>query len=254
MFLTMNNLARSYLRLNRHAEALKLCEEALAAQKRVLPPDHPMTLSTMDHLGNCYAALNRQVEALKLREETLAARKRVSPHDHPDTLSSVANLAQSYVALNREAEALRLIDEVLTKGDWPGIDQQAVRYLIAQRFQCYQKLGDLAGSRTSAEMLEKRYPTDASSLYNAACCRAVCAALQAKSPGVDAARLAEEHANKAMAWLTKAVAAGFEDAVHMNSDTDLDFLRDREAFKKLQAKLDANSPKPAESTPPEEKK
>jgi hypothetical protein len=46
----MNNLANSYAALNRQAEALELREVTLAARKRVLPPDHPDTLSSMNNL------------------------------------------------------------------------------------------------------------------------------------------------------------------------------------------------------------
>jgi tetratricopeptide (TPR) repeat protein len=59
-----NDLANSYADLNRHDEALKLREETLAAQKRVLPPDHPDTLMSMNNLGLSYAALNRHDEAI----------------------------------------------------------------------------------------------------------------------------------------------------------------------------------------------
>jgi hypothetical protein len=42
-----------------------------------------------------------------------------------------------------------------------------------------------------------------------------------------------------MAWLTKAVAAGYKNAAHMRKDKDLDALREREDFKKLLAELAA---------------
>ncbi len=38
-----------------------------------------------------------------------------------------------------------------------------------------------------------------------------------------------------MAWLTKAVTAGFADFAQLNEDADLVFLRDREDFRKLLA-------------------
>ena len=38
------NLANSYTALNRPADAIRLQEETLAIQKRVLPKDHPDTL------------------------------------------------------------------------------------------------------------------------------------------------------------------------------------------------------------------
>jgi hypothetical protein len=38
-----------------------------------------------------------------------------------------------------------------------------------------------------------------------------------------------------MAWLTKAVAAGYKDRAHMEKDGDLDSLRDRADFRALLA-------------------
>ncbi len=76
--------------------------------------------------------------------------------------------------------------------------------------------------------------TDAISLYDAACFRSVTAAVvRAKSKTAEATKLAQADADRAMAWLTKAVVAGYKDRAHMEKDTDLDFLRSREDFKKL---------------------
>jgi hypothetical protein len=47
----------------------------------------------------------------------------------------------------------------------------------------------------------------------------------------------QEYANRAMELLQTAVKAGYKDAAHMNKDTDIDSLRDREDFKKLMAEL-----------------
>ena len=79
-------------------------------------------------------------------------------------------------------------------------------------------------------------------LYDAACIRALCASAileDPKTPAADAARLAREQADLAMAWLHKAVAAGYKNARHMKQDKDLDALREREDFKKLVAELEA---------------
>jgi hypothetical protein len=62
-----------------------------------------------------------------------------------------------------------------------------------------------------------------------------------------AARLAKEDADQAMAWLIKAVAAGYAGAAQTKKDTDLDFLRDREDFKKLLAELENKQPTKPES-------
>jgi hypothetical protein len=185
-----------------------------------------------------------------LREETLAACKRVLPPDHFYTLSSMYNLASSYAALNRHAEALPLIDAFLANADRPGIEPRLKTIALGMRCEYCQKLGDLAGCRVSVEMLEKRSPTGAIPMYNAACYRALTAALQAKAKDPNAGRLANEDADKAMAWLQKAVAVGWRDAAHMKKDTDLDFLRDRDDFKKLLVDLEAKSPRKKEPAPP----
>ena len=67
----------------------------------------------------------------------------------------------------------------------------------------------------AAEMWERLNRTDVESLYNAACFRAVTSAIlpvDPKTPAADGDRLAAEEADRAMAWLHKAVAAGFTDA------------------------------------------
>jgi serine/threonine protein kinase len=240
---TMNNLAVSYAAVNRHADALQLREETLAACKRVFPTDHPATLASMANLGLSYADLNRHAEAVKLHEETLAARKRVLSPDHPSTLGSMVYLAQSYAALNRHAEALALADEFLSKADRPGVNPRHIPLALGVRLKCYQKAGDLAQCRATAAMWEKRNPKDAEGLYHAACYRAVTASVQAKTQSADAARLAREDADRAMAWLSKAVAAGYTDAAQIRQDDDLNFLRGREDFQKLVAELDRKQQK-----------
>jgi serine/threonine protein kinase len=234
---SMHALAYSYAALNRQAEAAKLFEQTLAAQKRVLSPTHPDTLRSMTNLANSYAALDRHPEALSLREETLAAQKRVLGDDHPDTLLSMYNLALSHLGLNRHAEALPLMDQFLANADRLGVHQRLIADAIVGRFRCCKQLGDVTGCRASAEMLGKRNPGNASGLYDAARYRAVTASLQARAKEPDADRLAKDDADQAMAWLTKAVAAGWTDTAHMKNDTDLDSLRDREDFRKLVAQL-----------------
>jgi hypothetical protein len=235
---SMHALALSYVMMNRHAEALKLHEETLAACKRVLPPDHPSTLMSMYDLALIYAAMNRPADAIKLLEETVAAQKPVLPADHLNTIKSMAYLALTYAALNRHAEARPLIDEVLAKANRPGVHPRLIPKMIDLRLRPFEKAGDAAGCRATAEIWEKLKRTDASSLYEAACWRAVTASVQAKANEPDAARLANEDADKAMAWLTKAVAAGFTNVAHIRKDADLDFLRDREDFQKLLGELD----------------
>ena len=46
----------------------------------------------------------------------------------------------------------------------------------------------------------------------------------------------------AVALLKRAVAKGYKDLAHMNQDTDLDALRQRDDFKKLLADLEKPGP------------
>jgi hypothetical protein len=58
-----------------------------------------------------------------------------------------------------------------------------------------------------------------------------------KTPAADAGRLTKEQADLAVAWLRKAVAAGFNDSELMKKDTDLDALRENPEFKALLAEM-----------------
>lgn len=279
---SMDGVVGSYIRLNRHAEALRLCEETLALRQRVLSPDHPETLHSMGNLATCYNTLNRHADALRLQEETLtimtrvqgrshrvtllcmdhlawtyarlnrhadaltlheevlAVRKRRLPGDHPETLYSMERLADCLIELDRGPEALPILDDVIAKASTrPGENRRFILTALVTRGKLYQKTGDLAGCRATMETFEKLNPADADGLYNAACFRAITAGVQAKTPGADAAKLAQDDADRAMAWLTKAVAAGFKDHAHMEKDADLDALRGRADFHKLVASLPA---------------
>ena len=241
---SIGNLSILYSLLNRPADALKLKEEVLEIRKRVLPKDHPDTLHSMHNLAASYEALNRPADALRLNEETLAIRKRVLPKDHPHTLLSMWGYAESLIKSNRGAEAIPVIDECVTRSVGKVVDLQMIPAVMGLRIQHFQSTNDPAGCRATAEMWEKLNRTDNQSLYTAACFRAVTATVQAKTPGTDAARLATEEADRAMAWLTKALAAGYNDRAHMDKDNDLDALRNRPDFQKLLASLPELAPPP----------
>jgi hypothetical protein len=72
-------------------------------------------------------------------------------------------------------------------------------------------------------------------LYDLAC---VCALASAAVK--DDAKRREQYADRAVALLRQAVAAGWKDAAHMKKDQDLAPLRDREDFQKLLAELEMN--------------
>jgi tetratricopeptide (TPR) repeat protein len=235
----MSNVAKSYDALGRHAEALKLHEETLALRKAKLGPDHPDTLVSMYDLANCYEALGRQGEALKLHEETLALRRAKLGPDHPDTLLSMCGVAESLVAVHRGAEAVPVIDECVQLAAGKDVDPRLLPRVIDLRLRHFEQTKDAAGCRQTAAMWEKLNRTDLDSLYKTACFRAVTAAvLRAADKSTSAAHQADAEADRGMAWLKQAVAAGYKDAAHMKQDKDLDSLHARADFKKLVAELE----------------
>ncbi|MFI5456727.1 MAG: tetratricopeptide repeat protein [Isosphaerales bacterium] len=237
--MSMNNLASSYYALGRYCDALKLCEQTLALRKVKLGPDHPQTLMSMNSLAIIFAALGRHADALKLREATLALRKAKLGPDHPDTLLTTWHLAESLVKFDRGAEALPIIDECLQRAAGKDVHPGLQASVMELRLRHFEKSKDAAGCQATAEMWEKLKRTDATSLYEAACCRAVAAAVfRATDKSGSGAKKAAAEADRAMAWLKQAAAGGYNNLAHMKQDTDLEILRERDDFKKLMAKLE----------------
>jgi hypothetical protein len=98
----------------------------------------------------------------------------------------------------------------------------------------FEKTGDAAGCKAVAEEWEKLNRTDAESLYTAASLRATAAAIL-RTAGRSSE--ADAEADRAMAWLKKAVAAGYRDAAHLEADPAFSPLRGRQDFKDLLAHL-----------------
>jgi serine/threonine protein kinase len=88
------------------------------------------------------------------------------------------------------------------------------------------------------EDLERLNLTDPNHLYQAACYRALtAAAIRRKNASAEGAKRAEAEAERGVAWLQKAVAAGFTDVGLIRWDGDLDALRHRADFANLMAGL-----------------
>jgi eukaryotic-like serine/threonine-protein kinase len=237
----MHNLGSFYTSVNRNTDAVKFLEETVALSKAKLGADHRDTLESMRDLTNNYFALNRYADALKLYDETKELQKaRLNP-DSGDSLRTVFRIAYCMVKVKRGVEAIPLIDDLVERSVRRGAQSQMTGAVLSLRLEHFSRVKDAVGCRATAEMWEKSDNKDGVSLYNAACARAVTAAViheTDKSPA--GAKEASAEADLAMAWLKKAVAAGFRDAAQFKRDSDLDALRDRDDFKKLLADLEAS--------------
>jgi tetratricopeptide (TPR) repeat protein len=164
-------------------------------------------------------------------------------HDLGKKFGSMKQPAEAELAFRQAVELYeKLVVDFPTNGSYQRL-LGASRFMLSESpLRKCQTQKDAAGCLAAATEYEALRRADSEGLYNAACYRAVCAAVipqDPKTPAADVARLAREQADLAMAWLYKAVASGFKHAEHMKQDPDLDALREREDFKKLLAELPA---------------
>ena len=146
----------------------------------------------------------------------------------------MGDVAASLVRLGRGAEAVPVIDECVRRAAGRVVAPGLIAGVMGLRLRHFEKAKDAGGCRATAELWEKLQRTDADSLYNAACYRAVTAkVIRAADTSPDAADEARAEADRAMDWLTRAVAAGYKDVAKIETDKDLDPLRDRADFRKL---------------------
>jgi tetratricopeptide (TPR) repeat protein/tRNA A-37 threonylcarbamoyl transferase component Bud32 len=240
------NLANNLDDLGRYGEAVKWNEKTLALMKTKLGVTHPYTLVCMNNLAEGYTKVGRHAEALQLHQETLKFMKAKLGPDHPNTLMSMANVAEGLVNVGRGAEAVRFIDEFVPKAAKnEAVDPALIASLMDLRLRHFEKNKDGKGCAQTAEMWEKLNRADMVSLYQAARFRAVTAAvIRAAGEAPDVVKRSASQADQAMAWLQKAIAAGYPDAVRIKKDKDLDPLHSRKDFKQLLAEVEAKA-KPA---------
>jgi hypothetical protein len=149
------------------------------------------------------------------------------------------SVAECLVAANRGAAAVPVIDECIRLSTGRDLDPGLVPPVVTLRLHHFEQAKDAAGCRQTAEMWEDLKRTDPLSLYKSACCRVVTATvLRAVDKSASATHQADTDAERGMAWLKQAVAAGYKNATQIKADKDLDSLRAREDFKRLVAKLE----------------
>jgi serine/threonine protein kinase/tetratricopeptide (TPR) repeat protein len=246
--MSMSNVGETLLALGRYAGAVGPLEETLMRRKDQLGRDHQEALQSMSILATCYRCLGRHDEALQLIEDALAAQKEKLGSDHSDTLQSMHNLACIRFARGDHPEALKLYEETLDRRKSKiGAGHQdvlkSIREMAGLRLLHFEKTKDAAGCRAMAEMCEKLQLTDPAGCYDVARYRAVTGAVLRAGGKPAEAKQADVEADRAMAWLNKAVAVGYKDVAKLNQDKTLDSLRDREDFRKLVAELEAGKPR-----------
>jgi serine/threonine protein kinase/Flp pilus assembly protein TadD len=242
---SLDNLSGELRYLEKHAEAEAAQRRALERSKQ-LADGFPTVLKYGVDLGLCYHNFGDRLRESGQNEGSLDwFQKAIDRFERalvqePDLADARMGLRNSYWARAVALDALGRRSAATP--DWERalkLDDGSKATLI--RLGLARNKKDAGGCLAAAAEFESRKHTDTGWMYDAACLRAVCAAVipeDPKTPAGDAARLAQEQADMAMAWLHKAVAAGFSNASHMKQDRDLDALRGREDFKQLLAELE----------------
>ncbi|KAK6429616.1 hypothetical protein LTR95_014238 [Oleoguttula sp. CCFEE 5521] len=110
---------RDLLRMNKNEqeagvkEAVRLLEQVVAIEERVLAEDHPDRLTSQRELARAYLANGQVKDAVRLLEQVVAIRERVLAKDHPDQLASQHELATTYQADGQVKDAMRLLEQVV---------------------------------------------------------------------------------------------------------------------------------------------
>ncbi|MBI3411514.1 MAG: serine/threonine protein kinase [Planctomycetes bacterium] len=241
---SMGNVAKALVDLRQYDKAVKLFEETLRLQKIKPGPEHPYTLHTMYALANAYGFQRRYGDAFSMHEAALELRKRKLGLDHQDTLYSMWGVSVNLLKLGRGPEAVPLIDECLERAA-RNVPDRRYSGLTTPRMNYFRSRKDAAGCRKTAELWEKFQFTDAASLYTAARYRAITALVlrESDSKSEQVLKEVQVEADLAMAFLHKAVAADYKEAVRMKTDIDLLALRGRADFQKLVETVEADKAK-----------
>jgi tetratricopeptide (TPR) repeat protein/tRNA A-37 threonylcarbamoyl transferase component Bud32 len=235
---TMTNLANCYQRTDQLEKALDLREKAVALQASHFGREDLDTLMGMNNLAALYRKLKRYDDARRTDAEALALRRETMGPDHADTLCSMWGLAKDLINLHRGAEAIPILDDCLPRAAGQHVHPNFPE-VADLRLHYYDEANDAAECRKTAELWEKLGRTDAGSLYQAACCRAVTAKVLHGTDSSEAAvQEAAAEGDRAMTWLKQAVAAGYRNAANVKTDKRLDALRERADFRALLGELE----------------
>jgi len=222
-----------HVNLGNALRGLKKLDEAVVAYREAvrLEPDNAVS---RNELGNALLQWGKVDEAIAEYRQVIKLK--------PDLWSAHYNLGVAHYQAGSLNEAIAAFRKALELDPKNAAASNNLLVALSKKALQFRDMKNAAGCLALAAERETLKLTDsADKLYNAAFFRAICASAileDPKTPAADAARLAREQADLAMAWLHKAVAAGYKNARHMKQDKDLDALRDREDFKKLLAELE----------------
>jgi serine/threonine-protein kinase len=214
---------------------------AIRDELRAKAPASPAVQAALAHAysghGDALLRVARPEEALALYQKALPIRqagvekypynvraRAALAYTHYRIATALLRLGRREVADDEYRKALALYEQPPLAGSADLHDRGNTAIVLA-------RCGRDAEAAGRAVALCKDAPRSASARFDAACCYAVCAGKAA-----DTARQAE-YRRKAVAALREAAGPGYKDVVALETDPDLDALRDDAGFKALLAEL-----------------
>jgi tetratricopeptide (TPR) repeat protein len=102
---SMSYLAKCYYAQGKYAQAEAIEKATLENRRRVMGPEHPLTLVVLADLVSMYQRQGRYALAETYGTDVLVKRRNVLGAEHPDTMVSAADLALAYLSQGRFAES-----------------------------------------------------------------------------------------------------------------------------------------------------
>jgi tetratricopeptide (TPR) repeat protein len=228
--IALANVAASYGGLNRHDDALAAFTERHTIVAKKFGPDSPEAAAALSKVAACLYLLGRHERSAEVHTQVLARLEK-----DPDQTQAVRQrLIDSLYELGRGDEARPHVDAFVATARTRKDEGHNVRYVVRLRADFAAKGTDPAEMVRAADLADSLAPADELHPVERAKYRARAAEMYgaAGKPAESGAQ-----AEKAMDLIAKAVAAGFTDANHFETEDAFAALRGREDFKKLVAKL-----------------
>ena len=106
------NIAAIYMKQERYAEAMEMCQRALEFQIATMPPNHPSFATTYQHMSKILSKQEKYEQAHEYLEKALEIQQTSVPVDHPDFISIYEDLTISYFKLDKHKESLECMQKL----------------------------------------------------------------------------------------------------------------------------------------------
>jgi tetratricopeptide (TPR) repeat protein len=247
------------------AEALEAFQKGLDILQHLVDGNPAVTAfqlalaNSYDEIGGLLSDLGKPAKGMETLEKAVAIRQNLAEL-HPAVTEFQRNLAKSFNDIGyrlrqtgKPAEALayykkavaiqqKLADTHTKDPHYQGDLANTVASLGALQRGDGHPASAATFFRQAIGILERLPTRDPVDLYNLACCDAMLAGVAADPGSGMTAAEALAAADKAMAALRDAVAAGYRNVAGMRSDPDLAVLRPRADFQQLMKELEPKSP------------